>query len=125
MRHCCDEMERQVTHLCDAHPNPEDCPDALVGRFGAEYGIRIRDGGTSFLLMRHCPWCGASLSRVRPSVQALFTVVLDYAGGTYIAQVRASSPGTALLAWLKRLPKQRVPGGWGSSGEINTTSSFR
>jgi hypothetical protein len=33
----------------------------------------------------------------------LYTVVLDYQGGTYIAQVAADSPAAALPRWLTRL----------------------
>jgi hypothetical protein len=28
-----------------------------------EYGIRVLDGGTSFLVVRFCPWCGKSLPK--------------------------------------------------------------
>jgi hypothetical protein len=33
----------------------------------------------------------------------LFTVILDYDGGTYIAQVRAATPLAALIVWEKQL----------------------
>ena len=113
MKHCCVEMERQVTHRCRDHSNPQNCPDALVGRFGKVFGLRIHDGGGSFVLIRHCPWCGADINRSkRPEKGAkpLFTVILDYEGGTYISQVHSTSTRTALFAWLKRLPKARIPG---------------
>lgn len=34
----------------------------------------------------------------------LYTVLLDYAGGTYIAQVSASSPRAALTKWARSVP---------------------
>jgi hypothetical protein len=37
------------------------CPDALVGYFGDQYGIRVHDGGSSFVAILHCPWCGTEL----------------------------------------------------------------
>ena len=40
----------------------------------------------------------------------LFTIVLDHRGGTYMAQVRAVSPASALKVWARRLPSQCVPG---------------
>jgi len=33
----------------------------------------------------------------------LYTVILDYAGGTYIAQVQASSPAVALSTWVSKI----------------------
>jgi hypothetical protein len=46
----------------------------------------------------------------RPAEYKLFTIVLDHRGGTYIAQVRAVSPASALTAWAHQLPFQDVPG---------------
>jgi hypothetical protein len=72
MKHCCERMTEQVLHQCTVHSDLSDCPDALVGYFDSEYGIRVLDGGTSFVVIRHCPWCGAQLAKgpgtpVRPT----------------------------------------------------------
>jgi len=40
----------------------------------------------------------------------LYTILLDYRGGTYIAQLSATSPAEALVLWTEQLPTQRVPG---------------
>ncbi|MCP2362708.1 hypothetical protein HD597_009728 [Nonomuraea thailandensis] len=56
-------MATRLEHACDLHPEPFDCPDAVV-TFLAEYrgyGLPIHDGGSSFIAIRHCPWCGARL----------------------------------------------------------------
>ena len=39
--HCCDDMARHVSQTCPDHPDPSDCPDALVGYWPKfdEYGI--------------------------------------------------------------------------------------
>jgi hypothetical protein len=61
--HCCEDMRREVERVCDQHPDRHDCPDCLVQyspKF-REYGILVHDGGTSHLLLRFCPWCGAKL----------------------------------------------------------------
>jgi uncharacterized protein DUF6980 len=61
--YCCTTMATQVGHRCAEHPNPFDCPDALIHydpRFD-EYGLIIHDGGTSFRVIQFCPWCGAKL----------------------------------------------------------------
>jgi hypothetical protein len=39
---------------------------------------------------------------------ALFTVILDYRGGTYVSQVEASGPRAALLAWAAALDPRQV-----------------
>lgn len=64
-QHCCQTMHRSLELSCDQHDSPFECPDvALVHNdlFG-EYGIPIRDGGPSYLLISHCPWCGATLPK--------------------------------------------------------------
>jgi len=63
MKHCCTRMTEQVQHRCDVHADPAGCPDALVGYFGGQYGIRVHDGGSSFVVILHCPWCGTRLRK--------------------------------------------------------------
>jgi hypothetical protein len=46
----------------------------------------------------------------------LFTFFFDYKGGTYVSQVRASSPVEALKAWTKTLDHTKV-NGLGLSGK--------
>ena len=60
---CCEAMTAAATHECDQHDSPFDCADALVVYNDAlrEHGLVIHDGGASYLLIRHCPWCGAAL----------------------------------------------------------------
>ena len=59
----CIHMAYYVTHRCQPHPEPHDCPDALVTYTAAfdEYAIPVRDGGKSGVLIRFCPWCGIRL----------------------------------------------------------------
>jgi hypothetical protein len=61
--HCCERMVAQVEMVCEAHPNPLDCPDALVSysdKFD-EYGLIVHDGGSSSIQIPFCPFCGAKL----------------------------------------------------------------
>jgi hypothetical protein len=48
---------------CDLHDDPWECTDyALVWiDMFDEYGIPIRDGGTSYYSLTFCPWCGIKL----------------------------------------------------------------
>ena len=62
-KHCCAEMTSALVFDCDQHADPFDCADTVLvynEPFG-EYGIPIRDGGASYLIVSHCPWCGAKL----------------------------------------------------------------
>ena len=60
---CCASMLKQLNWKCGDHPSLEDCPDALVGRFGKteDYGLFIHDGGGSHVEISYCPWCGTRL----------------------------------------------------------------
>lgn len=61
---CCEDMARQLTWKCDVHEDIWDCPDAIVFRSNKNrnmYGLIIHDGGSSFLRIAFCPWCGRKL----------------------------------------------------------------
>ena len=61
--HCCETMAYHATHRCDEHPDPFDCPDNVVWFDATElrYGLITHDGGSSYVAIRHCPWCGTGL----------------------------------------------------------------
>lgn len=65
--HCCEMMTSNVQHECAQHPDPADCPDALIGYSLTfdEYGIWIHDGGPSYVVISFCPWCGQRLPSSR------------------------------------------------------------
>ena len=56
-------MRAQVELVCPQHPDPSDCPDHLVRYLPVfrEYGLLIHDGGSSFVRIQFCPWCGSRL----------------------------------------------------------------
>ena len=57
-------MEYFVNYKCDIHPNIFECPDNIIC-FNEEkevHGVIIHDGGTSFILIDFCPWCGKRLN---------------------------------------------------------------
>ena len=41
---------------------------------------------------------------------ALYTFIMEYAGGTYLSQVKASSPKSACVKWAQRLDDSLVKG---------------
>jgi hypothetical protein len=60
-RYCCTEMVFYLSEGIDT--DPYDNPDVIIVhniKFD-EYGIPIQDGGTSFIKIKHCPWCGSKL----------------------------------------------------------------
>lgn len=61
---CCEMMRYQVDWKCDRHTDPAECPDALIGYFGKSktLGLLIHDGGSSFIAINYCPWCGTRQS---------------------------------------------------------------
>jgi hypothetical protein len=67
MKHCCHRMREELNKSCRAHLNPFECADTLVGYVPKydEYGLIVRDGGSSMVGIAFCPWCGASLPESR------------------------------------------------------------
>lgn len=63
--HCCTMMVDQVTHRCDKH-DPFECPDHLIIEIadsdGREYGLITHDGGSSYIRIDYCPWCGTAFN---------------------------------------------------------------
>lgn len=60
---CCDAMRTALAFDCTEHADPFECGDGLLVHnpvFG-ETGLVIHDGGASYVLIAHCPWCGAKL----------------------------------------------------------------
>jgi hypothetical protein len=63
---CCDQMRAQLNWKCDEHTSASDCPDALVGRIGANgYGLYIHDGGSSLVEIHFVLGVGSGC-RTRP-----------------------------------------------------------
>lgn len=59
----CVHMAYHSTFSCDMHSDPIDCPDATLIHIQSKgkYGIPVRDGGSSYIAIDYCPWCGIKL----------------------------------------------------------------
>ncbi|HMJ69728.1 MAG TPA: hypothetical protein VK508_12570 [Cyclobacteriaceae bacterium] len=59
LTYCCDSIK---FHLDQFFKEPDDV-DTIIKYVAVfdEYGIPIRDGGSSFIHIEYCPWCGAKL----------------------------------------------------------------
>lgn len=60
---CCESMKYHIEYKCDIHENPFDCPDKIINYSTKQnnYGIIIHDGGSSYIEIEFCPWCGKKL----------------------------------------------------------------
>jgi hypothetical protein len=61
MEYCCERMAFDLTRTCRQHSNRFDCPDMLIAQARGGYGIIVHDGGSSFINIGFCPWCGTKL----------------------------------------------------------------
>jgi hypothetical protein len=68
---CCGSMKYHFELKCAKHPDPWDigCPDYKVVfmKKSRVYALPVRDGGSSFIIIKFCPWCGKRLPRSRMS----------------------------------------------------------
>lgn len=65
--HCCDRLSEAIAVRCSDHDDPYECPDVLVvyvEKFD-EYGLVIHDGGSSYVVIQYCPWCGRRLPEAK------------------------------------------------------------
>ena len=70
MKHCCDHMQMMID---------EEKSIVFLPEF-REYGVPIRDGGSSFLEIEYCPWCGC---RLPGSLREEYFDLLEKSGITY------------------------------------------
>lgn len=61
--HCCTDMTNALAFECEQHADPFECGDCalIYNLLFDEYGLVVHDGGASYLLINHCPWCAAKL----------------------------------------------------------------
>jgi len=61
--YCCETMKYHLEYKCDIHSDSFDCPDKIIVKSkDKDYGIIIHDGGSSFITIEFCPWCGKKIS---------------------------------------------------------------
>lgn len=53
----CVHIGDYVSKVIKEKIDPWDDPDILITKYSEGYGIPIRDGGTSFIAIKFCPWC--------------------------------------------------------------------
>jgi hypothetical protein len=59
---CCQQLASQMLWSCEIHDDPFACPDVVIVRtVRGRFGLPIHDGGSSYVDISHCPWCGSLL----------------------------------------------------------------
>lgn len=104
MTQCCSRMEEQLATRCEVHDDPFDCPDALVhvSPGTGSYGLIVHDGGSSWIGIRFCPWCGTRLPRTVGDVEPVVDWLVDGAPG-------ASGPAAVVEQICLRMRAAGVP----------------
>jgi hypothetical protein len=57
-------MDYDLSQKCDVHETRYECPDALITVVRGGYGLIVHDGGSSFIKISFCPWCGSKLPEI-------------------------------------------------------------
>lgn len=59
-RFCCSILEHHARYECAEHGH--SCPDQVVRRLDGTgvYVLPVRDGGSSYVEINFCPWCGSN-----------------------------------------------------------------
>jgi hypothetical protein len=67
-QYCCEMMTFQLNQQCSQHADVFDCPDVLIfhSQQNKTYGLIVHDGGTSYIEIAYCPWCGINVSTFQP-----------------------------------------------------------
>lgn len=56
---CCEDMKEHLEYTCDEHG--DECPDKIIKETSTGLGIPIHDGGSSYIEVKYCPWCGTEV----------------------------------------------------------------
>ncbi len=65
LEYCCVHMKSVIETECGAH-NTHECPDMVIIRTFHGFGLPIKDGGSSFIEIAYCPFCGVKLPETNP-----------------------------------------------------------
>jgi hypothetical protein len=58
-------MKKKVEYKCDVHADVFECPDNIIyyNQTLDEYGLIIHNGGSSYMRILFCPFCGTKLPK--------------------------------------------------------------
>ena len=66
-KYCCETMKENSEFTCKTCKDAFECPDTLIyhDKKNNDVGIIIHDGGSSYIQINYCPWCGKELGNKR------------------------------------------------------------
>jgi hypothetical protein len=59
---CCSDLEYHLNSGCEHHGTGHDCGDRVITRTNRGFGLPIHDGGSSYIEIWFCPWCGTAIT---------------------------------------------------------------
>ena len=68
-------MEKHSLFNCDKCKDKFECADTLIHEKNGVYGIIVHDGGSSFIEIKFCPWCGEVLATNPLWSQKLYSIL--------------------------------------------------
>jgi len=86
---CCEMMRSNLDHKCEQHPDPYDCPDAVVvgPPSSSGWGLPVHDGGHSRITIKFCPWCGTEVGK---GVHTTNTLGHDWKRGPELSDLQSA-----------------------------------
>jgi len=57
----CVHVALHSTVQCDVHTDAWECADMTLVRTEDGFAIPVRDGGSSYIQIDYCPWCGVKI----------------------------------------------------------------
>ena len=76
-KYCCQKFSESLEYKCKKHIDQFDCPDSLIyfsKKLGA-YGLIVHDGGSSYVKIEYCPFCGSHLNKWKDK---LYSFILNF-----------------------------------------------
>jgi len=101
-------MAAHLSQECDQGEDPFECPDNVIYWSPPfdEYGLIIHDGGASYIVLEHCPWCGTKLPESKRDVWFSELQGLGLHEPTQRRRARGLHDGCVVLA-LRRVAGRR------------------
>ena len=78
-------------HRCSMHRDGWSCPDTMLVKTRRGFGLPVRNGGSSYIEIQFCPWCGIALSKTPVSGKGAGRKAVSQRG----AELRRTSRKTA------------------------------